>query len=72
MALSTKTLRDIERDAAKQGCTIKWTTTGMRIKTPAGSVIVVHTTPNQEVIYLRNLAKKFVRAGLKPREGGWK
>lgn len=71
MALSTKTLRDIERDAVKQGCEIQWTT-GMRIKAPSGSVIVVHTTPRRNEIYLRNLAKKFSNAGLRPREGGWK
>jgi hypothetical protein len=72
MSISTKTLRDIERDARKQGCDIKWTTAGMRIKAPGGAVIVVHTTPARERYYLSMLEKKFRDAGLKPREGGWK
>lgn len=67
MGMPKRQFQLIRRSAEKQGCAVTSHSGGStRIKTPAGPVIIVHSSPQNVDFYLKQVRKKFIAAGLEP------
>jgi hypothetical protein len=67
MGMPKKLQSTIRKCAERQGCDVQSRTGGqLRIKSPGGAVITVHSSPSSVENYTRDLRKKFEKAGLTP------
>lgn len=67
MGMPKRAFSQISRCAEKQGCEVTQQTGGkVRIKTPTGPVIVIHSSPQNVDNYLKQVRRKFIAAGLQP------
>lgn len=74
MGLSKQFMNRVQSLAEKQGAIVTQSKShsGLRIKCPNGSVIVVHSTPSRPEVYLLSLADEFRRKGMTPPPKGFK
>ena len=69
MGLPKKIFASIKKSAESQGAEVGHARGGgLRIKSPGGRVIIVHSSPTDNDSYLMHMRRNFTRAGLTPPE----